>query len=83
MEAKPKSPLPPELQAPDVGQAVLVHLPNREKPLRAIVTGIIPNTLRPAALNLLLELPDKTTTTLTAVEHVSRREPFAGWERAK
>lgn len=83
MDVKLKSALPAEFQAPDVGQAVLVHVANREKPLRAIVTGIISNAQRPAALNLQLELADKTTTTLTAVEHVSRREPFAGWERLK
>lgn len=77
MDTKTKS---TEVQGPKVGELVRVHLPGRTEPLRAHVTGVIANAARPPALNLLLELPDKTTTTLTAVEHVSRREPFGGWE---
>lgn len=77
MDTKTKS---AEHEGPKVGDLVRVHVPNRKDPLRAHVTGVIRNAARPPALNLLLELPDKTTTTLTAVEHVSRRDPFGGWE---
>lgn len=65
---------------PKVGESVRVHVPGRKDPLRAHVTGVIANQGRPPALNLLLELSDKSTTTLTALEHVSRRDPFGGWE---
>lgn len=82
METKSAASKAAEVPAPKVGDLVRVHVPGRKDPLRAHVTAVFLNTARPPALSLLLELPDKSTTTLTAVEHVSRREPFGGWEAA-